>query len=189
MCREVPVYLKIPYSGKTTPDADGLSPSHALLARAAALYTGRAPEAFTALSHEPRGKPSFTAYPEVRFSVSHSADLWACAVDGETLGLDVQAFEGRDVQRIARRFFHPLEQAYVDAHGYEAFFYVWAAKESYCKYTGTGIDGTFSRFTVSDGERLLAQTDGAWLFPFIPRAGFIACLCTEEKAVARLVML
>ncbi len=189
MCREVTVYWKTPYDGKAAVADGGLSPSHALLARAASLYTGRAPEAFTALSYAPRGKPAFAADPGVCFSISHSAGLWACAMDGAAVGLDVQAVDRRDVQGIARRFFHPLEQAYLETHGYGAFFRIWAAKESYCKYTGMGIDGAFARFTVADGARLLTQTQGVWLCHFALRAGFSACLCTAEKAAARVTAL
>lgn len=194
MSREVIVYLKTPYEGKPAAARDGAdaarpSPSHALLARAAALYTGRAQEAFAALASGARGKPYFAAHPGLHFSISHSADLWACAMDGAAVGLDVQAARAQDAERIARRFFHPLEQAYLERCGYGEFFRVWAAKESYCKYTGAGIDGTFSGFSVSDGARLLTRMADVWLCHFTPREGYAACLCTGGAAQVRMINL
>lgn len=191
---EVTVYLKTPYEGKPAGAPSGgdparPSPSHALLARAAALYTGRAPEEFTALLSGTRGKPYFTAHPELHFSISHSADFWACAMNGAAVGLDVQAARAQDTERIARRFFHPLERAYLERCGYGEFFRVWAAKESYCKYTGAGIDGTFSAFSVTDGERLLVRMADVWLCHFTPREGYAACLCTGGAAQVRMINL
>ena len=64
----------------------------------------------------------------------------------------------------------------------DAFFRVWAAKESFCKFRGTGIDGSFSQFSVTDGERLLAQADGVSLTHFLTREGYAACLASQEEA-------
>ena len=42
---------------------------------------------------------------------------------------------------MAKRFFHEKEADYVQEKApYQRFFRVWAAKESYVKYTGKGID-------------------------------------------------
>ena len=181
------LYLKEDYAGagqKAAPAAADtpLSPSHALLARAAALYTGRTPEEFGPPALSARGKPYFPDCPALFFSISHSGTLWACAMAAAEVGLDIQEPRKQDAARIARRFFHPQEQAYLERRGMDAFFRVWAAKESFCKFRGTGIDGSFSQFSVTDGERLLAQTDGVSLTHFLTREGYAACLASQEEA-------
>ena len=85
MSSEVVLYLKEGYDGagqKSTPAASDapLSPSHALLARAAALYMGRTPEEFGPPALSARGKPYFPDCPALFFSISHSGTLWACAM-------------------------------------------------------------------------------------------------------------
>ena len=70
------LYLKEDYAGagqKAAPAAADtpLSPSHALLARAAALYTGRTPEEFGPPALSARGKPYFPDCPALFFSISH----------------------------------------------------------------------------------------------------------------------
>lgn len=198
MSREVLLYLKEPYDGAPrrgglphgeTSAAPGLSPSHRLLAQAAGQYLRCAPEDFGEPALSPRGKPYFPAHPALCFSISHSGALWACAMAEAEVGLDVQEPRGQNAAGIARRFFHPLERAYLERRGPDEFFRVWAAKESVCKYRGTGIDGTFSQFSVTDGEHLLTRLYELWLYHFTPRTGYAACLCTGEAAVPRIVSL
>ncbi len=110
-----------------------------------------------------RGKPYFPDRRDLHFSISHSRDLWACAFSGRPVGLDVQAHvkkrgegDGEAAARLGRmaeRFFHPEEAAWVREDPFERFFRIWAAKESYVKYTGEGIGAGFGRFCVMPGRR------------------------------------
>lgn len=158
------------------------SPSHALLARAAGEFTGLAPAQFSAPEKTARGKPFFPHCPALRFSISHSGALWLCAFSARgEVGLDVQRTRrtGREEQ-VARRFFHPLERAYIEKAGGDAFFRVWTAKEAYVKYLGDGIGGDFARFSVTDGTAMLSSVAGVRLLRFDPGPGYAACLCTAE---------
>ncbi len=110
------------------------------------------------LRHQ-KGKPYFPAAPGLHFSLSHSGDYAACAYYEHPIGLDLQVHCRCNKAAIARRFFHPEEYAYLEAENYQHFFAVWAAKESYVKYTGTGIAGGLNRFCVVDGQGLRNKMD------------------------------
>jgi 4'-phosphopantetheinyl transferase len=82
-----------------------------------------------------------------------------CAFGGEPVGLDLQQHQNCARERIAKRFFHPAENAFLQSSGYDAFFDVWAAKESFLKYTGEGMRRPLSGFSVVSGEALSSGTE------------------------------
>ena len=151
--------------------------SHALLRRVAALC-GYA-DADLTLGYAPGGKPYFEAQPQLRFSISHTDGLWACAFARETVGLDVQKRRACEKEKLAARFFHPAEAAYVKGGG--DFFAVWCAKESYVKLTGRGIDAEFGAFsTVGTADR-----PDVYLHEIDVPEGYAARLCTRGAVRVR----
>ena len=116
------------------------------------------------------GKPYFPNCPAVQFSISHSGSYWACAVAAEPVGLDLQehttakneTIEGASArfQKMAKRFFHPLEATFVELDSYHNFFTVWTAREAYVKYTGQGIDKYFSEHCVAPAEEFWRRISG-----------------------------
>lgn len=187
--------------------------SHRLLEEAAGRYQEwkgvpcRKPESDGwRIRRAEHGKPFFAEYPEIHFSISHSGSCWGCAFSGQPVGLDIQLRrvsrtapekdgsgkeaeqemgKDRDAERIRRisdRFFHPDEQEWLERGG--DFFAVWAAKESYVKYTGEGMKRSFDGFAVAEKAGLLSsvKADGAsgrlyhrQLSPF-----YSLCLCAER---------
>ncbi len=127
------------------------------------------------------GKPCLRHAPEIQFSVTHSGEYWMCAVSLQKVGLDLQAAQRAQTQKIARRFFHPREAGYLQEHPGD-FFKVWSAKESYVKFTGQGIDSSFSDFSVVGTQGLLDQLNGVRLrlWPFCE--GYSLCLCCEDTS-------
>lgn len=125
----------------------------------------------------------------VQFSVSHSGRYWACAVCTQAVGLDVQKIESRMRNDIASRFFHPDEADYTAKMGVEAFFDVWTAKESYVKYTGEGIGGRFSRFSVVADGRLRACVGGTELRFLALDPAYRMCLCAKKIGAVRMIFL
>ena len=123
------------------------------------------------------GKPAFQNAPWLRFSISHSGGIWACAFCRHDVGIDIEAHAERDCLSLARRFFQKDEIEYAARGGTEAFYEVWTAKESYVKLLGTGIDAGFMHFSVIEngricGDRLFVR------FTTIPSpAGYSFCLC------------
>ncbi len=87
------------------------------------------------------GKPYFRELP-FYFNLSHSGDYVFCAVSTEEMGADIQQHCGKDIEKLARRFFSgreaaALEQAGADRKG--LFYRLWARKEAYGKLTGKGV--------------------------------------------------
>jgi 4'-phosphopantetheinyl transferase len=103
----------------------------------------------------PHGKPRLLGENALRFNVSHSADLWACAVSrGPEVGLDIeQRHPGRDFHRLAPRFFSASEAAQVmDVEGDErvrTFYRCWTRKEAWLKARGFGITIPLDSFEVT----------------------------------------
>ena len=102
----------------------------------------------------PLGKPYLPDAPDIHFSLSH-AGIWVmCALGNAPLGCDVERI-GRGSERLAARFFHPEEQAYLTSFGKDtesawqrAFTRIWTRKESLLKATGTGLSVPMNSFSV-----------------------------------------
>ncbi len=157
--------------------------SQECLARSAALFSGQpaegAPDRWQ-IGRTPKGKPYFLSAPALHCSVTHSGDYWLGAFSDQPLGIDLQIYRKVRREAVSRRFFHPTEDAYLQSEGYRDFFRVWAAKESFVKCSGEGIDSGFGRFSVADSGGLLPRVQGQslWFVPF--REGYSLCVCTKE---------
>ncbi len=149
--------------------------SHDLLRKAVEDFLGGKQEPFTVCSDTEHGKPYIKELPDVHFSISHGGGFWACAVGDCEAGLDLQDVREADTERIARRFFDPSEVAWLAEHdGAEAFFRIWAKKESYVKYTGKGLAEGLDGFSVVEGVPACQQE-----VPFYD--GCLLVLTTESK--------
>lgn len=103
-----------------------------------------------------KGKP-YVLGVEVHFNLSHSGDFVVCAVSDRPVGIDVEQI--RIVrQKLAEKVCCPEELEYLrDAPGWQdpvtgwalrRFFRIWASKEAYFKWAGTGITDLKSFNTV-----------------------------------------
>ena len=82
--------------------------------------------------------------PDLRFNISHTDGLIACAVTiGREVGVDVEHVGRRLTQDIAERFFAPPEVTHLKSlPGHEqerVFFDYWTMKEAYIKARGFGL--------------------------------------------------
>lgn len=102
------------------------------------------PPAPIAYVYGKEGKPYFRDLP-FYFNLSHSGDYVLCAVSSAEIGTDIQQHCGKNVERLARRFFTEREAAALEQAGEERetrerlFYRLWARKEAYGKLTGKGI--------------------------------------------------
>lgn len=121
--------------------------TRALVRSALSRYAAVAPAAwiFTANAH---GRPELVdrphGVPDLRFNVSHTEGLIACAVTiGREIGVDVEHVGRRLTHDIAGRFFAAREVS--DLHALPAdeqpkvFFDYWTLKEAYIKARGFGL--------------------------------------------------
>ena len=136
-----------------------------------------------------RGKPYFAGNSSVHFSVSHSGDFVAVAFGQSPVGLDLQqhkcrGFETRDDavsrhRKLASRYFHPQEQAYLESDPWEGFFRIWTAKESCVKRTGRGIDHGLSTLCILPKGEAWEDENGFFRQMAFPH-GYTLTLCTES---------
>ena len=118
--------------------------SHTLLEQAVRRYAREnallLPETLILASAEQKKKPRFQN---------------AKSVSTEAVGLDIQREQHCRAERLARRFYHPLEVAWLEKNGYSHFCKLWAYKESYVKYTGVGLIQGMDYFSVISPSGIL----------------------------------
>lgn len=108
---------------------------------------------YAELEQTQSGKPFLPGCDHFHFNLSHSGRWVVIAWGDAPLGIDVQTIcMNESKEKLARRFFHPDEQAYLFAavgqNRANRFFEIWTKKESYLKYLGTGIDRALDSFSV-----------------------------------------
>ncbi len=132
----------------------------------------------------PQGKPYLPDRPDFHFSLTHSGPWVAIAWGTEPLGLDLEVFRPDARQeKIARRFFCPDEQAYLQRHP-DRFFKLWTMKESYLKYRGTGLALALDSFCVLKPEDL-----GVFFMDHpLENAAMTLCAKTPKAEVRRLTI-
>lgn len=156
--------------------------TEALLQRAAVLFgnkKGTIPADLT-VERTDMGKPFFINERRIKFSVSHSENLWACLMADTEVGLDVQYMRDVDFGKIAERFFTEQEQEYVKHNGREGFYHVWCRKEAIVKYYGETLPAGFSKYDTIlledkgiSGVRLFVRDVNT-----VPNA---KCVCVTES--------
>ena len=132
------------------------------------------------------GKPYLTAAPDVHFSLSHSAAWAVCAVSDHPVGVDIQQCRSFK-PNIADRFFHPDEVRYLSslspAERENAFYTLWALKESYVKADGRGLR-LLRQFCVDIACQPPAITVGApcsLFVPDFPDPAYKLGVCEQEE--------
>ncbi|WP_173011460.1 4'-phosphopantetheinyl transferase family protein [Holdemania massiliensis] len=128
----------------------------------------------------PQGKPYFADLPALHFSISHCGQQWVCLFASQPVGIDIEQPRRCREEAIARRFFHPLEQAWLTKHP-ETFFQIWTAKESFVKWSGCGIDSQFSKFSVIDEHGALYRGEDFKFIPWITKKGTPGTMCLSAS--------
>jgi 4'-phosphopantetheinyl transferase len=141
--------------------------ARSMLRRLLARYLGVPPDRVR-LESTAQGKPHIDARQnaaDMRFNLSHSGDLAACAVARHIeLGVDIQRAHGlspaaRD--SVALRCFSAAERAYLRERAPEQrarwFYAIWAAKEAIVKAEGSGLRRSLRGFSVVDEGGVRAQ--------------------------------
>jgi 4'-phosphopantetheinyl transferase len=128
------------------------------LVRNALAAAGGLPPACWRFVREKHGKPQVDpalGQPELRFNLSHSRELVACAVGiGVTIGIDVETVSPKHAALdIAERYFSSAEVAILRATSpsrqFETFFRFWTLKEALIKATGEGLYRPLDSFSFS----------------------------------------
>ncbi len=87
----------------------------------------------------------------IQFSVSHTGNIWCCAMSNVDVGIDIQRVQVeeknlKNYRKLSEKFFHQEELLYLGIKNevdknidIDKFFKLWTAKEAYGKYLGNGI--------------------------------------------------
>ena len=128
----------------------------------------------TPLATNAHGKP-YAVGSDRFFSVSHSGDCVAVAADDSEIGVDVEQLTAKDDLKLAERFYHPNELAFVqNAEDHRrAFTRIWTRKESYLKQTGVGIATDLRAFDTTSKE--LSEH-----IQSVDLDGYVLSVCTEQ---------
>lgn len=131
------------------------------------------------------GKPHLPDGP--CFNLSHAGDYAVLAVSDQEVGVDVERWRKADTAALAKRFYHPEEQAHLSAavDPVERFFTIWSLKESYMKALGRGFAVSPTSFAVlpdgRDSARLLGSEDYHFKrYTDFPR--YALAVCAREDA-------
>ena len=151
--------------------------SHRLLLAAARQYAGSTFDSTIAFG--PFGKPYFPHAPGIHFNITHSGDYWMCAFADAPVGVDLQRYQSCDRADLSRKFFHPVEDAFLCQRGYADFFELWSAKESYLKYTGQGITQNLNEHSVVAIDGRFPAAAGAVLRFLSWLPDYALCICTS----------
>ena len=135
-----------------------------------------------------KGKPYFVNLP-LEFSVTNSGKLWMCAISENPCGLDLQvAKEGIPYEKLAKRFYKPIEYQYVKKFGEAAFFKVWTRREAYGKMIGEGFWGDIPAL-VNDDLTLVDKVGEYNLSEIEVGDGVYCSLCTSDDEPYEIVLL
>ncbi len=129
------------------------------------------------------GKPQLCG-GELCFNLSHSGDYAACAVSSAPVGVDIQRVETQKEQ-LARRVFRPEELRMIESSTDrdDCFTMLWALKESYLKYLGTGLRRGMNSFAVcidGGGHAHVAGDDRCRLRHWAEN-GYQIAVCTDAQ--------
>lgn len=109
------------------------------------------------------GKPYLADNSSVFFSLSHSGTLAACVFYHKEIGLDIQKIKSVS-EKLIKKVTTQTEYDYLMSCDEEKrktlFFRLWAAKESYLKYRGTGLSFSLKKLEVTFGETLTMKQEG-----------------------------
>jgi 4'-phosphopantetheinyl transferase len=140
------------------------------------------------------GKPRLSDRDDLFFNISHAGEIVVVAFSDREIGVDVER-HGRARLDVSSRFFHPDEHAMLlaadEVTRERLFTELWAIKESFVKYLGTGISRPLSSFRVSrEGPRVVLYEEAVALPLHVhacPLAPGHACFtCGESPSLPRL---
>ena len=139
-----------------------------------------------------RGKPVLPDHAP--FNITHAGDYAVLALSAQSVGVDLEQFRPLDWRRIAERFFHPEERAFLacSQEPEQDFFRIWTLKESYLKAEGTGFAVSPASFAVLPAGESNAAFFGETNYRFRQLnafPGYCLSVCSLEDDVSPSVVL
>lgn len=128
----------------------------------------------------PYGKPFIKGMPELQFSLSHSAEGIVCGLANSPVGVDIADIDASNLDCM-KSAMHPCEQHAIKNSNDKArtFARFWSMKESYLKYTGTGIDSCIADLDFSEYDENLFDYRYAKMQVVDSEKSVITAYCAE----------
>ena len=126
------------------------------------------------------GKPFLENGTDIYFNISHSGNFAVCALNSETVGIDIEIIKKANL-KVAKRFFCPDEHEFITKANKinEAFYKIWTMKESFVKWEGKGLSTPLDSFSVLEIERR-----GRPYFHAVNVPGEVYCsVCTDTELI------
>lgn len=132
----------------------------------------------------PHGKPMLPGGPQ--FSLSHAGTLAVLAVSAAPVGVDVE--KPRPVSpTVARRYFRPEEQMWMETDPMPRFFYLWTRKEAVLKCCGRGLSLNPASFSVLPDARPAAEDMTCRLITLEHKGHILSAATAGEDTQYRLI--
>jgi 4'-phosphopantetheinyl transferase len=136
-------------------DRDVYTAAHALLRCMLSEATGLSTKVWRYVVGE-FGKPELAADlagSSLRFNISHTNGMVACALARDEVGVDIERLQRRIDISLAQHFFAPEEVRLLNSvppdQQVEAFIRLWSLKEAFIKATGEGLQRPLDSFSFS----------------------------------------
>ena len=128
--------------------------SHKLLKRALEDYLNLEKETLPTnfeIKKAAGGKPYIQNYP-CYFNISHSKNLWVCAMADKEIGVDVELVQPKNHEKLVQKYFTEDEARFLASNPKEMFYQLWTAKEAHSKLLGESIFNNLKVPMVEQGK-------------------------------------
>lgn len=137
--------------------------AYALTRLILARVVSKSPESLV-FERTKRGKPFLKNGP--KFSISHCPSYFACGIDTEDIGVDVEdplRKAPEKIELVAKTFFSSKEQEMLSKSGFsrKLFYEIWTLKEAFTKAVGVGLDGDLS-FSIFPTDKDVYCSEIGW---------------------------
>lgn len=114
------------------------------------------------------GKPFFSNYKYINFSISHTDKYSLFALSNSKIGIDIEKKENIDYKLISRFYTKPEQDCVFSSTNPTNMFYdIWTRKEAYTKWLGTGLStplNSFDTFSTDINQILLTRSFRCYSF-------------------------
>lgn len=132
------------------------------------------------------GKPYLSGHNAINFNLSHCDQGIVCAIDRETVGIDITEIKKENLTIFEAMSFLEKEKIKSSAKPEKQITIFWSLKESYLKYLGLGIDKYLSELDFSSVNQNTFYFREK-LFQIFENKNAIITLCSNQKMKIRKV--
>lgn len=136
------------------------------------------------IAESKNGKPYFLNTgigTDIEFNISHSKNMWICALSSDRVGIDIQKQVDTDVEKIAKRYFTVEETEYVKENGKDGFFDIWVRKEAYAKLYDMSIFSVIGDIETVQTGKLKSKLNKAYFTEVVISAEFKCVVALEKR--------